>query len=53
MKEQRLEFNTKEKAEKVIHANRGKRRMFWWSSYQGDKKIYFIFYHPINNQGQS
>ena len=47
MNAQRIEVNTKEKAERIIHSNNGKRRMRWWFTYCGERKVYLIFYEPL------
>lgn len=49
MKKLRLEFNSQEKAEKVIFADKGKHKLQWkkYSIQFSDKVTYLIFYTPI------
>lgn len=49
MKTLRLEFNSKEKAEKVIFADKGKHKLQWqkYTSQFSEKVTYLIFYTPI------
>ena len=47
-----MRINSQKKAEKIIHSNRGKRRMHWQKYYRHDKDgglctEYLIFYYPI------
>lgn len=51
MKMQTIELNSKDKAEKIIHASRGKHRMHWQKMYGTDATggltvKYLIFYYP-------
>lgn len=47
-----MRINSQKKAEKIIHSNRGKRRMHWQKYYStdrdgGTRTEYLVFYHPI------
>ena len=50
MKKLQLEFNSQEKAEKVIFADKGKHHLQWqkYTSQFSDKVTYLIFYMPLS-----
>lgn len=50
-----MRINSQKKAEKIIHSNRGKRRMHWQRYYYTDHEgglcaEYLIFYYPIGRK---
>lgn len=50
-----MRINSQKKAEKIIHRNRGKRRMHWQKYYStdrdgGSRTEYLIFYYPIERK---
>lgn len=47
-----MRVNSQKKAERIVHGNRGKRRMNWQKYYSTDREgrtrtEYLLFYYPI------